>query len=384
MAVLLGRTSAGTSGDFEPSASTIAWKFTAVATGQLATIFAQTKVSNPSFSTAKLGIYDDDAANARPGNLLASATVVATGTGIFSTAVSQAIVNGTVYWLAFSATGEQIDFQGDAAGAYKAVTTAFPSPFGVPTSGTTNMVIWGEDAGTVSSPPPAARPMLFALQKFRPLWTPTTFAFPVPLSTPAAALGAFSLDADVGVYALTGVAAAVVADRLVNADPAAYALTGTAAAPVAGRIIDAAPGSYAVTGVATLPVATRLINALPGAYTVTGTAALPVADRIVTTAPGVYAVTGVAAGLPADRIIGAAPGSYTLTGTAAALVYTPAAGAYVLNAAPGAFVITGSAAQTVATLIPEPTVTYYTSPFIDRRSRRFVYDISTRRSGGSS
>src|SRR6266545_4298718 len=108
MAVLLGRQTAGTTPDFESSAWTIAWDFVAVASGTLATIFAQTKVANSGFSSGSLGIYSHDAGNNRPNALLASATAGAgfNGTGVFSGDVSGAAVGitaGTTYWLAFTA-----------------------------------------------------------------------------------------------------------------------------------------------------------------------------------------------------------------------------------------------------------------------------------------
>src|SRR3954447_27077172 len=126
MTVLLGRTSAGTTADFGTANRTDAWKFTAVASGQLARIWAQTKVANPT-GVVKLGIYDDDAANARPGNLLAVAVASgATGTTPFFADITPVtIVAGTVYWLAWVNSLENFDFQGDAAGSYLEQTSNF-------------------------------------------------------------------------------------------------------------------------------------------------------------------------------------------------------------------------------------------------------------------
>lgn len=155
MAVLLGRQSAAANADFEASAWTIAWKFTAVASGTLKTIKAQTQNANAGFTSARLGIYDHDAGNNRPNNDLADSAVnsltAAQGTGVFDATVSVSITNGTTYWLAFSGSGEQIDFKGDTSGAYHARALVMPATWGVSdnAAGTTNMIIWGESVDDV-------------------------------------------------------------------------------------------------------------------------------------------------------------------------------------------------------------------------------------------
>lgn len=153
MGVLLGRTTAGTTADFSASGATDVWKFTAVATGLVTTIWAQTKLANPT-GIVRLGIYDDDAANARAGNLLGVSTATnATGTTPFSATLPTPVlvVSGTVYWLGWRNSAENFDFQGDAGGSYLEKTGVdFPNPYGLATTttGAINAILWAEDAGS--------------------------------------------------------------------------------------------------------------------------------------------------------------------------------------------------------------------------------------------
>jgi hypothetical protein len=153
---LLGRTTAGTSADFNGFPSTAAWKFTALASGTLAVIKAQTKVSNPTSTAVTLSCWDDTGGGTRPGARLTlqAADVLATarGTGVFAAtlATTVAIVSGTVYWLAWASSTEQWNFQGDASGTYvenPANPVATPWPSAGNSGGTVNAILWGEDSG---------------------------------------------------------------------------------------------------------------------------------------------------------------------------------------------------------------------------------------------
>lgn len=166
MTVLLGRTSAGTSSDFNVQIA--AWKFTAIASGTLATISAQTKVANAESTQVELAIYADDAGGSRPGTRLATATTTTgvTGTGVISVDVSAAavsITSGTVYWLAWWGSSHW-DFQGDGSGSYiEPTSTQQTMPATWPTlngSGSVNAIIWGESSG---SPPASVPEQLAAL-----------------------------------------------------------------------------------------------------------------------------------------------------------------------------------------------------------------------------
>lgn len=152
MAVLLGRTSAGTTADFTASGGTAAWDFVASASGDLTTIFAQTKVANAGATGVRLGIYSNGAGVPATGGLLGVASATSfTGTGVFSATLGTpvAIVSGTTYWLAWFAASENFDFQGDSSGNYKEFGAAdFPNTsWGGATTGSTNAIIWGESTG---------------------------------------------------------------------------------------------------------------------------------------------------------------------------------------------------------------------------------------------
>lgn len=158
MAVLLGRQSAGATGDFSAPSNTAAWNFTAVASGQLVNIFAQTKSANAASSGWRLGIYANSAGLPAARLGVASVTVGSpTGTGVFGAVISPSvtIVQGTVYWLAWYATDVdgQITFVGDSGGSYFEVASDFPNPFGSAAGpSAVNAILWGESLDTAPVP----------------------------------------------------------------------------------------------------------------------------------------------------------------------------------------------------------------------------------------
>jgi hypothetical protein len=152
MTTLLGRTTAGTTTDFNAAGNTAIWRFVAVASGVLAFIKAQTKVANTA-TAIRFGIYSDSAGVANTLLDVASVDVLATGN---STGVAQAtmlggvsIVSGTAYWLGWIGVGDARNFQGDAAGSYQETLTAtnFPTPWPSSGAGSVNAILWGEDSG---------------------------------------------------------------------------------------------------------------------------------------------------------------------------------------------------------------------------------------------
>ncbi len=111
--------------------------------------------------------------------------------------------------------------------------------------------------------------------------------------------------------------------------------------------ITASTGSFTETGVAATLLANRLLagGAAPGSFTLTGISATLVvaaAGISLTVAPGAFTESGVTATLVTGRLLagGAVPGVFTETGFAATLAIT----ARVLVAIPGAFALTGVAA----------------------------------------
>lgn len=157
MAVLLGRTSAGTTADFSSAGNTAVWQFTAVDNGILAVIKAQTKVANTA-GAVRFGIYDDSGGD--PGNLLDVADVdslaAANGTGVAEATMTGgvSIASGNVYWLGWFASADNRNFQGDSGGVYREplVPANFPDPWPADGSSSVDAIIWGEDSGAGGSP----------------------------------------------------------------------------------------------------------------------------------------------------------------------------------------------------------------------------------------
>lgn len=151
MTVLLGRTSAAGTSDFNSAGQTSVWPFVAVASGELAVIKARSETVNTA-SAIRLGVYADDAVNARAGALLAVASVddlaVANGTGTYQAtlAATVAIVLGTKYWLGRSQATDNHNFVGVAGTGYLEKAGDFPDPYGSGgVSTAVDGIIWGED-----------------------------------------------------------------------------------------------------------------------------------------------------------------------------------------------------------------------------------------------
>jgi hypothetical protein len=143
--------------------------------------------------------------------------------------------------------------------------------------------------------------------------------------------GAYSLNAEPASYAVTGVAATVVAARVIDAQPAAYTVTGVAATFARAFSLDSQPGSYTLTGVAVTFERTFSLDSQPGEYTLTGVAST--LEYAALAAPPNTSIRAVKAHTrPARQQV-----SQTISGL------TPAV-AYELNAEPGAYTLTGVAA----------------------------------------
>jgi hypothetical protein len=133
---------------------------------------------------------------------------------------------------------------------------------------------------------------------------PTTSALPHPIARSTG----FTLTADSGSYALTGISADLKVARKVVADVGAYSLTG-----VAANLIKATPGAFVITAEA-------------GSYIWTGTDAYR--DLAFNAEAGVYNFTGQDASFvltePTAYMITAGSGSYTWSGRSAALRWSGA------------------------------------------------------------
>ena len=155
--------------------------------------------------------------------------------------------------------------------------------------------------------------------------------------------GAFTLNADTGAFALTGIAAGFSADRQLVAALGTFTLTGIATGLANGFVLPAALATFTLTGIAAnLPTGKALPAAL-GTFTLTGLAATltftGVAAFTLTVDVGSFTLTGIATGLKADRQLPAALGTFTLTGIAVTLPTGKG-----LTADTGTFTLTGIAA----------------------------------------
>jgi hypothetical protein len=164
-----------------------------------------------------------------------------------------------------------------------------------------------------------------------------------PTTLEVSEVTAYEMNAAAGAYSLTGVAATLLADRVINAAPTSYALTGADATFLVGVVMDAEPGAYSLTGVLATLLADHVINAEPDSYGVTGSLATLLADRQLNAEPDSYDVTGAAATSLAARVLNAEPDSYALAGIAATLIK-----GVTLDAEPGAYSLTGVLATLLA------------------------------------
>jgi hypothetical protein len=323
MTVLLGRTSGGTSADFSAGGNTAVWKFVAVASGNLLTLYAQTKVANTATS-GKLGIYAHDAVNNRPVNAapLGSAAVTTAnfnGTAVHSATLGSpvAITSGTTYWLGwYSAGADSRNFQGDSSGEYYEASGDFPAATPANWTGpsSVNAIIWGEDAGgsdaTVTAVPaggtgafPVATLSAGATVTAPPADGTGDFPADMPISAGITAPPADGL----GDFPVPGVSAgATVSDVPAdgNGDFPAPAVTGAAGATVSAPPADA---------VGDFPIPTRVgpaVDRLRRGRLNTG--AVVVSGRL-TGAVAVEPTTG-AVWVPLRDLTGAAEVSARLTG----------------------------------------------------------------------
>jgi hypothetical protein len=119
--ILAGDREGGSTTDFFASTHTAAFPFVAAASGTSTQMASRFGVENLlTLTGVKLGIYTDDAANTRPGTLIASGTVSPDPreAGIFFASVAATLVSGTKYWLAVSGSGQQVDIAGLASAAF--------------------------------------------------------------------------------------------------------------------------------------------------------------------------------------------------------------------------------------------------------------------------
>jgi hypothetical protein len=146
--VLLGRISAGTTGDFIATSEVAAWEFTASSSGTLKSIWLHGKAASPGVTDIEIGIYSD--AGLTPNSKLASTTIATAEKTLDGPIVANfvggvALVSGTQYWLALNPAGANWNFQG-SAGSYAADSlTALPATWVGSSAGSVDAILWGED-----------------------------------------------------------------------------------------------------------------------------------------------------------------------------------------------------------------------------------------------
>jgi hypothetical protein len=172
-----------------------------------------------------------------------------------------------------------------------------------------------------------------------------------------------NISAETGAFTLTGVAAAVRAQRKVAAAAGAFNLAGQAinfqrsrrmpaavgAFTLAGQpiglleqhVLHAVAGSFALTGISANLHATRRLPISAGSFALTGTAINLTHVWRLNAQTGAFALTGVAIGLAAQRKAGIGTASFALTGNDVALTLLQSGS---MTADTGVFALTGNAA----------------------------------------
>ena len=156
----------------------------------------------------------------------------------------------------------------------------------------------------------------------------------------------YSMPADVGSYAETGIDASLLLNRVVAGAVGSYALTGNdvSFSKLMSYSLPAEVGSYAVTGIASGLYLGRALSADAASYALTGvdaTLTYTQANAYSLTADvGSFALTGIDAGLLLGRVVTADAGSLAITGVDTTLTYTQA-GRYSLTADVGTYALTG-------------------------------------------
>ena len=211
----------------------------------------------------------------------------------------------------------------------------------------------------------------------------STILFATPTSGTA-----YSLDAEVGSYALTGADSTPLAAMLLDAAAGSYAITGADAVLPLGLSFNAEAGTYSITGADATLLAALLLDAGAGSYTVIGADAALSLGVSIDAEAGTYSLAGADAALSLGIVLNAEAGSYLISGADAvlfaqmllnaesgSLVITGAdatflvvsVGAYELDAEAGSYAITGATATLKADIVieVEPGVYQLTGASVD-------------------
>lgn len=127
---------------------------------------------------------------------------------------------------------------------------------------------------------------------------------------------AYSLSAAAGSFALTGVAAGLLAARKITSSAGSFVLSGQNVGLLAARRLTSAVGSFALSGKAAGLYAGRMVGASAGAFSLSGQTAGLLAARRLTVGTGAFVLTGIDATLTYSA-------AATVTATLAAGKYAP-------------------------------------------------------------
>jgi len=152
---------------------------------------------------------------------------------------------------------------------------------------------------------------------------------------------AYSINAALGSYDVSGISAGPLANRLISAGSGDYAITGVQANVLGARLLNGSPGDYVISGINATLARGYFISADGGVYLVTGSDATILAQRFISANVGSYLITGVSAQILAARLLNAELGTFTLTGVVVDLVHTTPS-AYVLVVDPGSYLVFGT------------------------------------------
>jgi hypothetical protein len=155
--------------------------------------------------------------------------------------------------------------------------------------------------------------------------------------------GGYSMDADAGSFALTGVAAALLHAAILPASAGTFVETGNAAGLNVGRVVSAEVGVFTETGIDAILQREYVLASAVGSFSLSGQTVGLEADRILPAEVGAFTLSGQSASLSKGVSFPVEVGTFTLTGQDAAFSLTR-----VLGAGVGNFSLTGQAAGLTA------------------------------------
>jgi hypothetical protein len=177
----------------------------------------------------------------------------------------------------------------------------------------------------------------------------------------------YTLTAQTGAFALTGIDAVTRSDRRLIAVTGAFTLTGYAAAlsKTGAFVLLANTGVFTLTGInaTLLAVHAYKLTVSTGVFTLTGINAVTRKSFVLTALPGSFTLTGIAANLTATIVqrLTAQTRAFLLTGYSANLVYVPILH-YTMAAATGSFVLSGQFASLKIFRMPRREILQFGRP----------------------